>query len=311
MKYGFIGLGNMGHFMASHCVDAGYEMILTSHTAYQKELKQMVSRGAVQAESNAEIAKNAQRVFLCLPNGSVVKEVVKELIDTPQSVVKEIYDFSTIGPNESKELGEEGKKKGYTFFDCPIAGGVTGAEAGTLSIMVGCEEEEFERVKAVLYPMGKNIMRAGKTGSGSAVKILNNYLGGASLVACCEVMVMAKQLGLDIEKVFSIINKSTGRNFATENIISGFLKNRDFQPGFATDLFYKDINLALQTAEELKLPLSIGPAVLYTFGITRAMGFGKEHSIAAVKYYEAMANVKINEEKKDNEKEQGEKIWQK
>ena len=157
--------------------------------------------------------------------------------------------------------------------------------------------KEFEKVKEIVSPMGKNIMHAGALGSGSATKMFNNYLGGADLVACCEVMVMAKQLDMDVERLFSIINKSTGRNFATENAIPGFLKNRNFIPGFATDLFYKDINIALQTADELKLPVSIGPATLHAFGATRAMGFGKEHSIAVVKYYEALANVKVNEEK--------------
>ena len=300
MKYGFIGLGNMGHFMARHCIDAGYEMIVSSNTVYQKELDEMVNEGAVKTDSNAEIGKNAERVFLCLPNGNIVEEVVSEIMEVPGSIVKEIYDFSTVGPSFSKRQGREGEAKGYAYYDCPIAGGVAGAEAGTLSIMIGCEEAEFEKVKEIVSPMGKNIMHAGPLGSGSAVKMFNNYLGGADLVACCEVMVMAKQLDMDLEKLFSIINKSTGRNFASENAIPGFLKNRNFKPGFATDLFYKDINIALQTADELKLPVSIGPAALHAFGAPRAMGFGQEHSIAVVKYYEALANVKVNEEPEEN-----------
>lgn len=297
MKYGFIGLGNMGHFMAKHCIDAGYEMIVSSNTVYQKELDEMVEKGAVKTDSNVEIGKSAERVFLCLPNEDIVEEVIKEIVEVENSKVREIYDFSTVGPNFSKRQGKIGETKGYAYYDCPIAGGVIGAESGTLSIMIGCEEKEFEKVKEIVSPMGKNIMHAGALGSGSATKMFNNYLGGADLVACCEVMVMAKQLDMDVERLFSIINKSTGRNFATENVIPGFLKNRNFIPGFATDLFYKDINIALQTADELKLPVSIGPATLHAFGATRAMGFGKEHSIAVVKYYEALANVKVNEEK--------------
>ena len=207
---------------------------------------------------------------------------------------EEIYDFSTIAPTMSQKLGKEGKENGYKYYDCPIAGGVAGAEAATLSIMVGCDESEFDHVKEVVAPMGKNIMYAGVTGSGSAVKMFNNYLGGSGLVACCEVMVMAKKLGIDVENVFNIINKSTGRNFASETGIIPFLKERDFSPKFATDLFYKDINIAMETAAELKMSVPIGAATLEAFGAARAMGCGKEHSIAVVKYYEALAGVKVN-----------------
>ena len=295
MKYGFIGLGNMGHFMAGHCLDAGYEMVIPGVHA-KKAVEVLVEKGAEKVDSNAEVGQKAERIFLCLPNQDVVGAVIDEVMNAEGSVVKEIYDFSTVGPNASIRFAKEGEERGYKYFDCPIAGGVAGAEAATLSIMVGCDEEDFEYVKNVVSPMGKNIMHAGKTGSGSATKMFNNYLGGTDLVACCEVMVMAKQLGMDVEKLFEIINKSTGRNFASEMAIPGFLKNRNFTPGFATDLFFKDINLAVQTADELKLPVNIGPATMQAFGAARAMGFGQEHSIAVVKYYEALAGVKVNEE---------------
>ena len=295
MKYGFIGVGNMGYFMAGHCLKAGYEMVVSS-THAKDAVAKLVKAGAEEVASNAEVGQKAERIFLCLPNGDVVKNVIDELIKAENSVVKEIYDFSTVGPMVSKELGKEGEVKGYKYYDCPIAGGVAGAEAATLSIMIGCADEEFEKVKEVVSPMGKHIMHAGTVGSGSAAKMFNNYLGGSELVACCEVMVMAKQLGMDVENLFQIINKSTGRNFASEMAIPGFLKHRDFTPKFTTDLFYKDINIAMQTADELKLPVTIGPATLQAFGATRAMGCGQEHSIAVVKYYEALAGVKVNEE---------------
>lgn len=296
MKYGFIGLGNMGYFMAGHCVKNGYDMVIPGKHAGEavKKLKEM---GVEKVETNAEVGQKAERIFLCLPNGDVVKSVIDEIINVENSTVKEIYDFSTVGPTVSKAIGKEGKEKGYKYYDCPIAGGVAGAEAGTLSIMIGCDADEFEKVKAVVSPMGKNIMHAGETGAGSAAKMFNNYLGGSELVACCEVMVMAKKLGMNVENLFDIINKSTGRNFASEMAIPGFLKNRDFTPKFTTDLFYKDINIAMQTADELKLPVTIGPATLQAFGATRAMGCGQEHSIAVVKYYETLAGVKVNEEK--------------
>ena len=293
MKYGFIGIGNMGHFMAGNCMKAGYEMVI-SNTHAKAAAAKLAEMGAETVDSNGKVAQKAERIFLCLPNGDVVKEVIDELLSAEGTVVKEIFDFSTIAPTTSQQLGKEGKEKGYKYYDCPIAGGVAGAEAATLSIMVGCDESEFEHVKEVVSPMGKNIMYAGITGSGSAVKMFNNYLGGSGLVACCEVMVMAKKLGIDVENVFNIINKSTGRNFASETGVIPFLKERDFSPKFATDLFYKDINIAMETAAELKMSVPIGAATLEAFGATRAMGCGKEHSIAVVKYYEALAGVKVN-----------------
>ncbi len=293
MKYGFIGVGNMGHFMAANCMKAGYEMVV-SNTHAKEAVAELAKQGAETVDTNGQVAEKAEIIFLCLPNGDVVESVIEELLDAENSIVKEIYDFSTIAPTTSQKLGKEGKENGYKYYDCPIAGGVAGAEAATLSIMVGCDESEFDHVKEVVAPMGKNIMYAGVTGSGSAVKMFNNYLGGSGLVACCEVMVMAKKLGIDVENVFNIINKSTGRNFASETSIIPFLKERDFSPKFATDLFYKDINIAMETAAELKMSVPIGAATLEAFGAARAMGCGKEHSIAVVKYYEALAGVKVN-----------------
>lgn len=297
MKYGFIGIGNMGHFMASNCLKAGYKIVVSEkHSATRA--KELEKEGAEVVDSNIDVAKKVDILFLCLPNGKVVNNVIDEIFTIENLSISEVYDFSTISPNQSKRNGEKLKSFGVKYYDCPIAGGVAGAEAGTLSIMIGCEEAEFAHIKDVVSPMGKTIMHAGHLGSGAAVKMFNNYIGGSGLVACCEVMVMAKQLDMDVERVFEIINKSTGRNFATEMAIPGFLKNRNFEPGFATDLFYKDINLAMETAVELKLPINIGPATLQAFGATMAMGFGKEHSIAVVKYYEKLAGVKVNEDKK-------------
>lgn len=297
MKYGFIGLGNMGYRMCGHCIDAGYEMTIPLKKDAKYDLGKLIENGAKGVSSNEEVGANADLVFLCLPNGSVCESVINEMLSNPSCRVKEIIDFSTVGPTASKRLAASCAEKGVEYHDCPIAGGMVGAQNATLSIMVGSTEEEFEKVKETVSCMGKNIMHAGEVGSGSAIKMFNNYLGGADLVACCEVMVMAKQLGMNVKRVFEIINKSTGRNFASENAIPGFLDNRNFNPGFATDLFYKDINLALQTADELKLPLNIGPGTLQAFGAARAMGFGQEHSIAVVKYYETLAGVKVNEEK--------------
>ena len=148
MKYGFIGIGNMGHFMAGHCLKAGYKVVI-SNTHAKEAVKKLSEMGAEEVNSNAEIGRQAERVFLCLPNGDVVKSVIDELITVQGSVVKEIYDFSTVGPMISQELGADGKERGYKYYDCPIAGGVAGAEAGTLSIMIGCDDDEFEKVKEV------------------------------------------------------------------------------------------------------------------------------------------------------------------
>ena len=106
MRYGFIGVGNMGYFMAGHCLDAGYEMVV-SGTHAKDAVARLVEKGAEEVASNAEVGQKAERVFLCLPNGDVVKQVIDELIENKNSVVKEIYDFSTVGPTVSKALGWE------------------------------------------------------------------------------------------------------------------------------------------------------------------------------------------------------------
>lgn len=292
MNYGFIGLGAMGHFMSANLVKAGLSVVVND--VNKEAVEKLAKQGAEAAATNAEVAQKAEIIFLSLPNAAVVESVINELVTADGCQVKRIYDTSTVGPNAAKRFAKKLEAKGIVYCDSPVAGGTKGAEAGALSIMVGGTEETLAAGMEAFDIMGKTITLAGPVGSGAAVKMLNNYLGGADLVAACEVMVMAKQLDMDVKKTIDIINKSTGRNFSTEVACPPFLENRDFTPGFATDLFFKDISIALETANELKLPLAIGPATLQSMGAARAMGFGKEHSIAIVKYYEELAGVKVN-----------------
>jgi len=186
---------------------------------------------------------------------------VEELLKGPDGIFKNarkgttIVDTSTISPIASKEFAAEAKKKEFVFIDSPMSGGITGAQAGTLTFMVGCDKDQFENVKLVLQGMGKNIFHCGGPGTGEIAKICNNLILGISMIATSEGLSLGEKLGMDPKVLSSILSVSTGRNWCvdTYNPRPGVLENvpssRDYNGGFQVSLIRKDLSLALEAAD--------------------------------------------------------------
>jgi len=195
----------------------------------------------------------------------------------------------------SRKLSQEAASRGVHFLDAPVSGGSQGAINGTLTIMVGGEKETFEQARPVLEAMGKkeNIFYVGPSGSGEVVKIANNILTGAIAAATAEALVMGVKAGADVETMAKIISVSTGASWQLSNQFPLRAFNGSFQPGFMTDLLYKDLGLALELGSENTTPMLMTALTRQMYDMARAEGFGREDYTSVLKVLEKLAGVEV------------------
>lgn len=195
---GFVGLGAMGSLMSARLVDAGYEVI--GFDVAGTEARKPA--GAIAAASVEEIAGKADTVFLSVPDGAASKSVIGKLISVTPRRTKVVVDLSTIGITAARECARVAEAAGLTYVDAPVSGGVAGARAGTLAVMVGAEESVYETLRPMLGTFAANAFRMGDSpGLGQAMKLLNNFLSATSLAATSEAVVFGTKMGLDLAQI--------------------------------------------------------------------------------------------------------------
>jgi 3-hydroxyisobutyrate dehydrogenase len=291
-KIGFIGLGNMGRPLA--------ERLLKKYQLYVYDLEEenlnfFISRGAIKCLSPSEVASNTDRVFLCLPTSSIVEKVIngdKGILKTAKQN-SFIIDMTTGEPDITRELSKTLLLRDINFIDAPVSGGPKGARLGNIAIMIGGTEKQFSVIKPIMDDISSNIFYAGEIGSGHAIKAGNNLLNLICRMATFEVISMLVKDGVDPEKAVNIIQKSSGRNYATEitlpdNILSGKM----FQ-GFSTGLMKKDSGVALQIANSNKIDMPLGKLAQNLLNETiEEFGIDADMSKVAISY-ESKTGVKI------------------
>jgi 3-hydroxyisobutyrate dehydrogenase len=256
-KIGFIGLGNMGKPLA--------ERLLKKYRLYvydldTKNLKYFLDKGAVACSNPSDLARNTSRIFLCLPTSIVVEKVIygeSGLLETA-SKGSFIIDMTTGEPEISRKISKALQSKEINFIDAPVSGGPKGANQGNIAIMVGGTKTQFSTIKPIMDDISSNIFYAGEVGSGHSIKAGNNLLNLICRMATFEVISMLVKDGVSPETAVNIIQKSSGRNYATEitlpdNIISGKM----FQ-GFSTGLMKKDAGVATKIAISNKVEIPLG-----------------------------------------------------
>ncbi|HZZ93320.1 MAG TPA: 3-hydroxyisobutyrate dehydrogenase [Usitatibacter sp.] len=265
MKIAFIGLGNMGNPMCRNLLKNGHALkVFDVVPELVKKLKD--TPGCEPATSAAECVKDVELVITMLPSSPHVRSVYTG----PRGVLSEVaggtplIDCSTIDPLTSREVSFEAKARGCPMLDAPVSGGVGGAEAGTLTFMVGGEAQDYERLKPVLQAMGKNIVHCGASGNGQVAKICNNMMLAIEMIATSEGMTLAAKLGMDPKIFASIVNTSSGRCWSSDtyNPYPGVLENvpasRGYSGGFGADLMLKDLTLVTDAAKAAKHPVMMG-----------------------------------------------------
>jgi 3-hydroxyisobutyrate dehydrogenase len=258
---GWIGVGSMGSRMAQNLSKAGYPMIVAD-----KINTQAAPANAKIASSNMEIAKEAEIVVLSVPAGNDTLTIVQEFIDTPDRVVKTLVDTSTIGISHAREAYEKLKEHGIEYIDAPVSGGIAGAEAATLAVMVGCQLDTFNRLKPVLQCIGKNVIHVGsEAGQGQTVKLLNNFLSATAMAATSEAMAFGTANGLNMQAILDVVNVSSGRNMATMDKFPNRIANEAYDGGFATKMMAKDVRLYVENVITTKSANRMASLVADTF----------------------------------------------
>ncbi|SJZ56425.1 NAD-binding of NADP-dependent 3-hydroxyisobutyrate dehydrogenase [Enhydrobacter aerosaccus] len=290
---GFIGVGRMGGPMASRLLDAGYRLCIYDVSA--EATAPFAARGAQLAASPAEVASSADIVLVSLPTPDIVRQVAlggnAGVING--SKVRLMIDLSTTGPGVATEVAAKLAERRIGWVDAPVSGGVTGAKAGTLAVMVSCPQKTLGEIEPILKTFGKTFYTGDKPGLAQTAKLANNLLAGAALVATSEVMAMGVKAGLDAKVLIDIINASSGRNSATQDKFPRAILPGTFDFGFATGLSYKDVRLCVDEAEALGVPMVVGAAVREMLAVTKAR-FGADSDFTSVaKLLEEWAGVKI------------------
>ncbi len=277
---GFIGLGNMGSHMAANLVKAGHEVkgfdVVTSN------VDQFVSVGGAAAGSVADASKSVDMIVTMLPAGKHVREVYTgaDGILNNADAGTLLIDSSTIDVATARSVADAAGNAGMQMIDAPVSGGVGGAEAATLTFMVGGADETFERARPILDVMGKNIFHAGGAGNGQAAKICNNMLLGISMIGVCEAFVLAEQLGLDHQKLYDISSTASGQcwSLTTYCPVPGPIPttpaNNGYKPGFSVGMMLKDLKLAQDAAQDSKAATPLGAQAAAIYALFEAAGHG-------------------------------------
>jgi 3-hydroxyisobutyrate dehydrogenase-like beta-hydroxyacid dehydrogenase len=207
--------------------------------------------------------------------------------------VKTLIDLSTTGPSVAKLVGQAAGERGVSWVDSPVSGGVTGAQKGTLAVMVSCDEATYPVVEPLLKHFGRTFYVGGKPGLAQIAKLANNLLAAAALVVSSEAMAMGVKAGLDAKVLIDIINAGSGRNSATQDKFPRAILPGTFDFGFATGLSYKDVRLCVDEAEALGVPMVVGAAVRQMLAVTNAR-FGADSDFTCIaKVLEEWAGVQI------------------
>jgi 3-hydroxyisobutyrate dehydrogenase-like beta-hydroxyacid dehydrogenase len=294
---GFVGVGRMGGPMATRLLEAGHRLCV--YDLSDDATRPLVDRGAILAASPAEVASMADIVLVSLPTPDVVRQVVLGsnggIINGAS--VRQVIDLSTTGPGVAAEVAAKLAERQIGWVDAPVSGGVTGARAGTLAIMVSCPAPILQAVEPVLKVFGRTFHTGEKPGLAQTAKLANNLLAAAALVATSEVMAMGVKAGLDARVLIDIINASSGRNSATQDKFPRAVLPGTFDFGFTTGLSYKDVRLCVDEAEELGVPMVVGAAVRQMLAVTKAR-FGADSDFTFVaKVLEEWTGVEIRSSK--------------
>ncbi|MBK8323104.1 MAG: 3-hydroxyisobutyrate dehydrogenase [Betaproteobacteria bacterium] len=291
MKIGFIGLGNMGNPMARNLAKNGHAV--KGYDVVPALLDKAASQGIARATSVADCVAGSEVVITMLPSSPHVRSVYGNesgvLAHAKPGML--LVDSSTIDPLTAREVAFDALAKGVAMVDAPVSGGTGGAEAGTLTFMVGGEAKDFEAARTILAAMGKNIVHCGGSGNGQVAKICNNLMLAIEMIATSEGMTLAAKLGMDPKVFAGIVNTSSGRCWSSDtyNPYPGVLENapasRGYAGGFGADLMLKDLTLVTEAAKQAKVPVLMGAIAQQVYQKHSADGHGgKDFSSVILQY---------------------------
>jgi 2-hydroxy-3-oxopropionate reductase len=283
----------MGRPMAKNLLKAGFS--LTVYDLNKEAIEDVVKVGAASAHSSREVAQSTEVIIIMVPDSPEAKEVILGKDGVLEGVTSGsvVIDMSSINPLVSQEMARELKKKGVDMLDAPVSGGEPGAVQGTLAIMVGGEERIFyEECLDIFKPMGKNIVHVGPIGAGGFTKLVNQIIVALNIAAVGEAFTLGVKAGLDPQTIFQAIRGGLAGSTVLE-AKAPMMIGRNFKPGFKIRLHHKDLNNALTTARDLKVPLPFTSLVQQILLSLIIEGKGENDHSALATFFEKMARVEI------------------
>jgi 2-hydroxy-3-oxopropionate reductase len=291
-KVGFIGLGIMGKPMAQNLMEAGYELTVNNRTPEKAE--ELGEAGATVAASPKEVAEQSDIIITMLPDSPQVREVVAGE-DGVLEVISEgslLIDMSTISPVVTEELAEAVREKGASMLDAPVSGGDVGAIEGTLSIMVGGDEQDFGRARPLFEAMGKTVTHVGPVGAGQVTKAANQIVVALTIEAVSEALVLGSRGGVSPEKILDVLSGGLAGNKVMEVKREKFLSHK-FDPGFRSELHHKDLGIALAAGREYGVVLPVTAMVDQMLLAMKTKGWGREDHSALLRVIEDFSQHEI------------------
>lgn len=292
LSTGFIGVGNMGNPMAFNVLKAGFTM--TVFDVHAPAMENLIQAGARKAGSAPDVVDGADIVLTSLPASPDVEAVYLQpggLVDRakPGTI---LIDLSSVLPATPKKIEPRAKARGVHFLEAPVSGGVTGARAATLAIMVGGDAEPLARATPVLKAIGPNIFHVGTVGAGNTVKAINNMMSCVNALAMMEGLVLGVKAGLDPMTIYEVVKASSGGSKALERIPRAIMP-RDFAPGFKVALMNKDLETFNAIAKELHVPVSFSNVAQRYEQAALAAGLGEQDTTSVLQIIERLAAFQV------------------
>ena len=301
-KIGFIGLGKMGRPMASNLAGQGYNV--QAYDVRPEAAEDLEESGVAWGGSVSNVSEKSSVIFVIVFSADQVRSVMLDSGGVIQSAAPGtvVVDMTSSDPAITRALDPKCEEKGIYLIDAPVSGGVEAAQKGSLTFMVGGEEQFVDRIRPLLSSMGKKIIHMGPLGSGHAMKLMNNFLSATAVAATSEVVALARKAGIPVERVIEVLQTSTGTSdAATRKFPEHIFPDKEI--GFTIELMYKDIKTYLQFAEKIAVPTFVGSVVHQIWNLQLAEGRGPKDAIHFVEPYERWCGLPIRGLSKEKQKD--------
>jgi 3-hydroxyisobutyrate dehydrogenase len=292
-RIGFLGLGIMGSRMAANVAKAGYPLTVWTHTE-GKARRWAEEHKATAVNTPAEVAAASEVVVSMVVDGAQVERVLCDENGVADGAKDGLLcvDMSTIAPTDTRRIAARLQERGIGMIDAPVTGSSPRAEAGTLTIMVGGEAEQFERVKPLLERMGELIVHVGELGQGEMLKLINNSLGAANAAAVAEALLLAKATGVDLDALVRVTQSGSGAS-AQMQMKSGAMRAHDYSTLFKTEHLLKDVRLCLEEAQAAGIPFPAAAHARDLLAATMGRGHGADDYSALIESAEGLAGRRL------------------
>ncbi len=292
-KIGLIGLGSMGKPMATNLLKANFP--LTVYDIREEPLVEVKKLGAKVAKNAKEVGAASDTVIVMVLNYLHMQETVLPPAGVLSGMKRgsTLIVTSTIAPHDVEAMEKVAHESGVTVIDAPVSGGRIGAEEGSLSIMIGGNDKAIHENEAIFRTLGKNIYHVGKVGQGQAMKMINQILYTANLVALAEALVVAKKFDLNMKQVLEVQGNGSADSRVLRTCGPRILA-RDFEPKGAIDVLTKDTGIIMDTGLALDIPLPISSVSYQLYRIAASRGLGREYGSSVIKVFEDFAGVTVS-----------------